>query len=214
MLTLGYNMKNIVVLNLLVLVTTILLSVCDAREILYIGVYLFDIVIIVCFCKNNKTTISVVYLKKHKWQFVAILGLLISNILATIFHDAVKWIARPFFWMVSISYVALLFLYAYAFMFGKAKLPECVTMIVPTMTALLISLPIYQYYRLSFSIKYQNNVLVYKHYADALYEETTFYSDDSCCYVKIINKENQITTIYYSNYPSNISHIDTTFVGK
>ena len=158
MLTLGYNMKNIVVLNLLVLVTTILLSVCDAREILYIGVYLFDIVIIVCFCKNNKTTISVVYLKKHKWQFVAILGLLISNILATIFHDAVKWIARPFFWMVSISYVALLFLYAYAFMFGKAKLPECVTMIVPTMTALLISLPIYQYNRLSLSIKYQNNV--------------------------------------------------------
>ena len=143
MLTLGYNMKNIVVLNLLVLVTTILLSVCDAREILYIGVYLFDIVIIVRFCKNNKTTIGDVYLKKYKWLFVAILGLLISNILATIFHDAVKWIARPFFWMLSISYVALLFFYAYAFMFGKAKLPECVTMIVPTMTALLISLPIY-----------------------------------------------------------------------
>ena len=207
-------MKNIVVLNLLVLATTILLLVCDARDILYIGVYLFDVLVVVLFYKYNNKNINDLYFKKYKWLFVIILGLLISNILATILHDAVKWIARPFFWILSISYVILLFFYAHAFMIGKAKLSECVTMIMSVITVLLISLPVYRYYRLSYSVKYKNNVLIYKHYADALYEETTFYCNDSCCYIKNINQENRIITIYYDSYPSNISHIDTTFIEK
>lgn len=204
-------MKRIIVLNLLALATTILLSVCDAREILYIGVYLFNVLVIVRFYKYNKKNINYKY---YKWLFMVIFGLLISNILVVVFHDAVKWIARPYFWILSISYVVLLFFYAHAFMVRKAKLSECSIMIMLITTVLLISLPVYRYYRLSYSVKYKNNALIYKHYVDALYEETTFYCNDSCCYVKNINQENRVITIYYDSYPSDISHIDTIFIEK
>lgn len=207
-------MKNIVVLNIVALVVTFLSSACNSRETIYIGVYLYEIITNILLYKHNSKNIDKLYFKNNKWLFMLIFGLLISNILVVIFHDAVKWIARPFFWLLSILYIILLFFYAHAFVKGKAKLSECFIMITTIIILLLTSLPVYRYYRLSYSAKYKNNVLVYKHYADATYEETLVYCADSLRYVKNINQENKIVTIYYNSYPTKISHIDTTFINK
>lgn len=207
-------MKNIVVLNAVALAMTFLLSKWNSKEAVYVVVYLYEIIISTVLYKYNNKNAKDLYFKSNKWLYVVIVGLLTSNILVVIFHDAVKWLARPFFWMLSISYVLLFLFYSRAFLTGRAKLLECFTMITTIMVVLLISLLAYRYYRLSYSAKYKNNILVYKHYADATYEETVMYHADSSCYVKTINQGDRVITIYYNCYPINVSRIDTMFVNK
>ena len=100
-------MKNIVVLNAVALAMTFLLSKWNSKEAVYVVVYLYEIIISTVLYKYNNKNAKDLYFKSNKWLYVVIVGLLTSNILVVIFHDAVKWLARPFFWMLSISYVLL-----------------------------------------------------------------------------------------------------------
>ena len=203
-------MKNSIILNAVVLLTTLMMSLFKVCEICYVGVYLCEMALCAYMYKIYKNNQDV-YLRKIEWLLLIISLLLASNIFTVLFHDVVKWIARPFLWLLSISYIAIFFYYVSALVRGKVKLWECCATIVSILAVLLTSLPVYKYYRLSYSVEYVDNQLVYKHYADALYEETVIFRNDTHSYIKTINQGERMITIHYNNYPTDISYIDTTF---
>lgn len=206
-------MKIVVVLNVVALALTAFLSSCNANEFAYVFVYLFeafiDVYLYLC-CKSSRE----VYLRKV-WLMSLIIGsLIVSNILVVLLHEDVKWIARFFFLSLSISYLISIFSYMFAWVRGRAKLIECCATTLTIITVLLTSLPVFPYYRLSYSAKYQNNLLVYRHYTDALYEETLILQENTHSYVKIINQGGREVSIYYDCYPDKVSHVDTTFINN
>ena len=201
-------MKIVFLLNVAILTLALLMLFLDLNELCFIPLYISNIILAVYAHRCHKKCTGL-YLKHIDWLIALIIMLSLANILVAIFHEDVKWVARPFFWALGLSYFVLFFVMGYANLEGKAKLAESVYVILIIIMQSLIATPLYPYYRLSYSMRSENNILKYEHIADGLTETTTYLTQDSAIYIKTIKDPQKIITIHYEAYPHIIARADT-----
>lgn len=205
------NSQIFTVLQIVVLLLTCILYINKYNEINFVWSYICEILICICVLKHIHSMI-IIYTKYVKLLILSVILLSVSNILVLMFHESSKWIARPFFWIVALSCFILFFVYGSAYIKRRVKLSECFHTIVLTTVSLLISLPVYPYYQLSYSVHYHNGLLMHRHFVDGLYEENVVYIDETGRHSMTIKDHNRIIIVQYDVYPYKIASTDTIII--